>query len=1181
MRSAASGGGKDTMFFYNDSSPRVPAGCGAGVLFLILVLCLPTPPAWCTHLEFERYSLDEGLSQSSVFSMMKDSRGFMWFCTESGLNRYDGYQFTVFKNLPFDSTSISHNNIRNVCEDDSGYLWVATNGGGLNRFDWRSETFTHYFSVQDDPFTIGNDFVAFVYHDRNDRIWVFTQAGGVERFDRGRNAFVRYRPHPGGLDSPAIRSVFQQANGTLWLGTVRGLNYYDAVRDDFVPYPAPQEGWRQVTHLYEAPSDTGMLYISSGVAGAPGASRGLYGLNTKTGAVRTFTYQPQARRGLASRCVYATFTDREGVLWVATRLGLQRWDKGSNTFRCYLPRPEQPSAPQNSIRTIVENQTGLLLLATHAADGFYAFDRSTGRFEHYAHDPADPGTLSNDQILCGYEDSTGVMWLGNNTGGINKTEYFSRKFNLYRSEPGDENSLSSGLVRALCQDRQGRLWVGCSQTGLNRYDRLRQKVTHFRFTEQDESSLSNDNIWALYQDQQGTLWVGTYGGGLNRFDDFNETFTRYRHDSGDDSSLSDDFVRVMYQDRKGRFWIGTDFGGLDRFDAQRQRFVRIQHDDRDPGSLSNNSVRAIAEDQAGTLWLGTFGGGLEKYNPETNTFTHYRNNLQDTRSISSNFLQSLYIDRDGIIWIGTFGGGLNRFDPQSGQFSHFTDSNSELADNVIYGVLGDEQGHIWCSSNRGLARYDPRHNTFTNYDVFHGLQSKEFNGQACYKSRQGELFFGGINGFNAFFPDRVRDNPHAPRVVITGLQLFNEAVRIGPGSPLRQHISALPEIALSHKQNDVTFEFVALHYNRPQENRYAFRLENYDEKWRMAGRQRTATYTNLHPGRYTFQVIASNSDGKWNKTGATIRVMIRPPWYKTGWAYAGFGLLFVAAVFAAFTWQHARVVKREQEKAHVVNAELRASAAEAQARAIQAENERQSHELEEARRLQLSMLPSRLPQVAGLEIAVHMETATEVGGDFYDFSVQPDGTLTVVIGDATGHGLKAGTMVSVLKGLFTAYGGNGHSRDFFQICTHTIRQMHLGNLYMALALLRIKENDLWVSSAGMPPVYIFRIATRQVEEVLLKGMPLGAFPDFPYQNCSRTLADGDTLLLLSDGLAEIFNDQNEIFDYPRIRRAFTEVGHLAADEIVTRLRGLVLEWRNGRDLNDDVTFVVIKKQPMA
>jgi ligand-binding sensor domain-containing protein/serine phosphatase RsbU (regulator of sigma subunit) len=1155
------------------------AYCGC----VLLALCAVFLPAvsWSTQLEFERYSLDEGLSQSSVFSMMKDHRGFMWFCTESGLNRFDGYQFTVFKNLPFDSTSISHNNIRNVCEDDSGYLWVATNGGGVNVFDWRTETFKHYFSVQANAATIGSDFVAFIYHDRKDRIWVFTNAGGVERYDRRRDAFVRYRPHAGGLDALGIRCVYQQANGTLWLGTTRGLNYYDETKDDFINYPAPRNGWRQIIHLYEAPSDTGKLWICSSSSDHSDASRGLYLLNVGTGTVRSFTYRPKDPAGLASRDVVATFEDRNRTIWVATSRGLHRLDRATGRFHCYLPRADHPDEPQNSIRAIVENQIGMLLVGTNDADGFYSFDRSTGRFEHYEHDPGNPSSLSNNQILCGYEDSTGVMWFGNNIGGINKTEYFSHKFSLYRSLPGDTNSLSSGLVRSMCQDREGRLWVGCSQTGLNRYDARREKVSHFRYNEQDETSISNDNIWALYVDRDGTLWVGTLGGGLNRFDPVKQSFVRYQHDSRNDSTLSDNAVRAIYQDSKKRLWIGTDFGGLNVFDPQHQRFVRYQHDEHVPASLSNNSVRAIAEDKAGKLWLGTFGGGLEKWDPEQGHFTHYRNNAQDTCSLSSNFLQSLYIDDAGIIWIGTFGGGLNRFDPATGHCRHFTDSNSDLADNVIYGVLGDEKGNIWCSSNRGLSRYNPRYNLFTNYDVFHGLQSKEFNGQACYKSPQGELFFGGINGLNAFFPEQVKDNPFPPRIVLTGLRIFNEPVVIGPRSPLQQHISAVNEIELTHKQNDITFEFVGLHYNRPQDNRYAYQLVNYDAKWRMAGHQRFATYTNLHPGKYVFRVIGCNSDGRWNKKGAQVQVVIRPPWFKTNWAYGLFALLFMAAVVSAFKFQHGHLIKREREKAYIANAELRASAAEAQARAVQAENERQSHELEEARRLQLSMLPTQLPQVAGLDIAVHMETATEVGGDFYDFNLQPDGTLTVVIGDATGHGLKAGTMVSVLKGLFTAYGGNGQSRDFFQICTHTIRQMHMGNLYMALALLKIRDNECWVSSAGMPPIYLYRREARQVEEVLLKGMPLGAFPDFPYQNCSKTLCGGDTLLLLSDGLAEIFNDKNEILDYPRIRSAFEEIGHLQASEIVRHLSQLVVEWRNGRELHDDVTFVVIKKQALA
>ena len=431
------------MLLNQDRARRCIAAKGAGVLRLVVFAVLLPAVGLATQLEFERYSLDEGLSQSSVFSMMKDRRGFMWFCTESGLNRYDGYQFTVFKNLPFDSTSISHNNIRNVCEDDSGYLWVATNGGGVNRFDWRTETFTHYFSAPDDTSTISSDFVAFVYHDRQDRIWVFTIAGGVERYDRRRNAFVRYRPHPGGLDALAIRSVYQQANGTLWLGTTHGLNYYDAVKDDFVHYPAPKNGWRQIAHLYEAPSDTGKLWICSNTSGNPDKNCGLYQLNPRSGEVRSFTYRPEDPAGLASRNVFSTFEDKSGTLWVATGRGLHRFDRRTGKFRCYLPSPEDQNAQQNNIRAVIENQIGMLLVGTNAFDGFYAFDKEKERFEHYTHEPGNPSSLSNNQILCGYEDSTGVMWFGNNIGGINKTEYYSHKFALYRSQPGRENCLSS------------------------------------------------------------------------------------------------------------------------------------------------------------------------------------------------------------------------------------------------------------------------------------------------------------------------------------------------------------------------------------------------------------------------------------------------------------------------------------------------------------------------------------------------------------------------------------------------------------------------------------------------------------------------------------------------------------------------------------------------------------------
>lgn len=1156
----------------------------AGGFALISILCTAAPLSAVEpgpKLSFSHYSLDEGLSQSIVFAIHKDRRGFMWFGTESGLNRFDGYHFTTFYNLAFDSTSISANNITSICEDDSGYIWIGTAGGGLNRYDWRTERFSHFRNHTADSSSLGNDTVGAVFIDQHRTLWALTAAGGLDRFDTARGCFVRYRHDPRkstGLDDNRILSLyFSLQDDRLWIGTAAGLNYYTPrtgaiERFTSAAGPAP---WRAVSNLGGTRSEPGILWISTGLHNNSAASRGLFRLDTRSGQITPFRHRPGDPRSLPTDAIYGTSEDSRGSFWLLSDRGLIRMDRQSGRWQQFLIDPAQPASPRNFIRALHETGSGLMLLVNEATDGLWAFDAATRHFTHYQHDDADPGSLSNNDILSAYEDTTGVLWLGSNTGGLNKLEFYARKFNHFTAKSGDDNSLGFPLVRAICQDHEGFLWVGCSRAGLHRYSRNRQQVRHYRFGASDSSRLGNDNVWALCEDHQGALWVGTYGGGLSRLDRSRRHFECFRSQAGDSTTLSDDLVRAIFEDSRHRLWIGTETGGLNRYDRERNAFIRVKGRSNDNGS---GSVRTMAEDADGRLWLGTFGGGLEHWDPGTGERQIYRNNPLDSTSLCSNYIQSIAIDPAGMVWIGSFGGGLDQFDPVRERFVHFTTQNSELADNAIYAVLCDAAGTIWCSSNRGLSNYNPKTQTFHNYDVYHGLQSKEFNGQAGFRGQNGELFFGGINGFNAFFPDQVRNNPYPPQVVLTGLQIFGSPVPIAPNSLLPRHISALQQIDLSHKKNDLTFEFVALHYSQPQENGYAYILENYDERWRNAGSQRSATYTNLSPGRYRFRVIARNSDGVWNKEGASIAVIIHPPWWKTPLAYLVFTTLLAGAALSLNRFQHARVVKREQEKAQVLHAELRAQAAEAQARAVQAESERQHHELEEARRLQLSMLPKQVPEVPGLEIAVHMETATEVGGDYYDFRLTPDGVLTVAIGDATGHGLKAGTMVSVLKGLFTAYGANGQIGDFFEICTRTIRQMHLGNLYMALILAKIKGSHISLSSAGMPPAYLYHHAAGEVEEITLKGMPLGAFADYPYQQVEKTLEPGDSLLLLSDGLAEIFDDHNEIVDYPRVKNAFEQVGNLAPAAIIRNLQATALSWRNGRELHDDITLVVLKRR---
>jgi serine phosphatase RsbU (regulator of sigma subunit) len=595
-------------------------------------------------------------------------------------------------------------------------------------------------------------------------------------------------------------------------------------------------------------------------------------------------------------------------------------------------------------------------------------------------------------------------------------------------------------------------------------------------------------------------------------------------------------------------------------------------------------VRSIVQDESGTIWVGTFGGGLNRMNMERRpgrsakqvTFRRFKHDPHNPASLSQDLIQSLCVDRDGQIWIGTFGGGLDCFDSKLETFRHLTEENSDLPKNVIYAVLCDDKGRIWMSSNRGISRYDPVSGSVANYDVSDGLQSMEFNGQSAYKARSGEMFFGGINGLNFFFPDSITAIPSIPQVVVTDFRIFDKPVQVGGDSPLQANILETKDIVLPYWQNDLSFAFSALHYNSPGKNRYKYMLENFDAHWRDGSVTRTATYTNLDPGEYVFRVRASNCDGVWNLEGTSIHLVIRPPWWKTVQAYIGYGVIALLLFLGIYRLQHRRITKREREASLLREAVLRASMAEAESRATRAESERVTHELEQARKLQLSLLPRELPKLPDLDIAVHMQTATEVGGDYYDFLVDENGRLTVAIGDATGHGLSAGTMVSLIKCLFVANVLHSDIRHFFHSCTRILKQLRLGNLYMALTLVRIQRGVIEASAAGMPPIYIYRRERGEVDIITLKGMPLGAFDEFVYQDVHFYLNPGDTMLLLSDGLPELFNDRREMYDYGRVCDTFRQYGHMQPQEVINALVSSADKWRNDCLPNDDITFVVLK-----
>jgi PAS domain S-box-containing protein len=817
------------------------------ILFLLLTsLYNPTPArAQARSPRFTHLTSDDGLSNNRVLRILQDDRGYMWFGTHDGLNRYDGYTIITYRHRRSDPQSLSDNTIYALYEDRAGTLWVGTTVG-LDSFTGQGEQFVHHAAIGEQ--------VRAIYEDAAGMLWIGTSASGLWSYDRATGQFFQYLPDPAdphSLSADSITSIYEDSAGTLWVGTVDG----------------------------------GLDALGRSTDRASGG-----------GKFAHYWHDPQDPHSLSYDYVTAIYEDHRGVLWVGTASqyepqdgGLNAFDRTTGQFTRYHHDPnDRLSLSNNQVQAIYEDRAGGLWVGT--MDGLNVLDRATGTFARYYHDPLDPRSLTDNSIATIYEDPSGLLWFGTDTGGINKYAPSMDKFVRYQHDPSDPNSLSDAPVGAIFEDHNGNLWIGTYGAGLDRLDRRSGQFTHYTHDPDDPDSLGNDYIRALCEDAEGMLWVGTVRG-LDRLDPATGHFQHYVHDPDDPDSPSPGAVKVILEDHTGALWIGMEEpGNLDKFDRASETFTRYEYDpERADGFINTYGVRAIYEDQAGDLWLGTYSG-LVHFNRDSGAFTQYRPDPSDPYSLSHDFVWSICEEPAGILWIAT-SGGLNRFDRSSGQFTVYTVEDG-LAGNAVAGILSDEQGYLWIGTDGGgLSRFDPRTGVFRNYDVSNGLTSNAIMLAVYYQSEQGEMFFGTANGVNAFYPGEVKDNDHVPAIVLTVFRVFDQAVEFEAA------LSEVEEITLSYRDNFFSFEFAALDYTDPSKNQYTYQLEGFDRGWIYCGSRRFASYTNLRPGTYTFRVKGTNNDGVWNETGHTVRITITPPFWETWWfrivvGTAGLGILY-------------------------------------------------------------------------------------------------------------------------------------------------------------------------------------------------------------------------------------------------------------------------------------------------
>jgi len=845
--------------------------------FLISVVSLyPEVPKSTTlsenDIEFEYLSIEDGLSQNTVNCILQDSKGFLWFGTEDGLNCFDGYKFTIFRPSFTESGSISHNYIWCIYEDHRGMLWIGTNGGGLNRFDPSRGNFLQFKFDPGNPDSISNNFIRSICEDREGCLWIGTEGGGLNKLILKDNQdlkrkFFHYKSeknNTSNLSDNYIRAICEDHAGFIWIGTAKGLNKYDQESDRFFVYK----------------------------------------------------HHPAKPDSLINDEVWSVYESREGHLWIGTSGGLSLFNRQKETFFNYVSNPHNSHGLSgNEIRLIFEDQTGLFWIGTNS-DGVNTFDRKSGKFIQIKNNSNYPASLSSNEIRSITEDYSGILWIGTEGKGLNKYIPHKKKFFSIRKNLDPGSGLNNEMIWSVYEDLSGILWIGTNGGGLNKMDRSIGKTKYYTFNPGNPHSLSGNIVKSICEDQKGIIWIGTENGGLNKFDPGTERFIHFKHDPEKPSSLSSNFIRNVFEDKTGQLWVGTSGGGLNKFFQKTNKFKHYKYNTQDPGSISHDDVYCLFEDKEGILWIGTWGGGLNKFIRDKEQFVRYQNDPQNPKSLSHNLVLSIYEDEKGDFWIGTSGGGLNKFDRQNDTFSNYTKKNG-LPNNVIYGILEDKQGNLWLSTNKGISRFNPRTEVFQNYTAGDGLQNNEFNGNSYHKSRRtSEFFFGGIEGVDCFIPEQIQLNEYIPPIVITSFLKFNRVVE------LPACISTLTELELSYKDYVFSFEFSALDYTEPEKNLFAYKLEGLDKDWILTdSKKRFATYTTLPSGTYIFKVKGSNSDGLWNSVGTSIKLNISPPFWASWW-FKLLGLAFVLIVIVGFYKYRTYSIKKKARQLERINKTL-------------------------------------------------------------------------------------------------------------------------------------------------------------------------------------------------------------------------------------------------------------------
>lgn len=1075
------------------------------VLFYLLSPALMAQRRVEQSMRFGRLDITNGLSQGMVFCMFQDSRGFMWFGTKEGLNRYDGHDFLVYRKQPGNVASLPDNYVQAITEDRRGRLWLGTSAAGLVMFDPATERFTQ-IPLPHEKEGANVKGVDDVEMDNTGRLWVCVYGMRLFSLDVSNydTTAIRASMRIGG---PSLFHINQEVNRLRRdkLGRLCFLN------EDGLYVLAERKGeWKLLAswaeHVDRDP-DNGKFAFST--------------------TQRDSTIWVVSSRFENSHLLHLSADGRRVITSLRFRID------GVNQY----------------IRDMVEGPDGALYFISF--DYFIRYNSARNTFA---------SIRANKDNVSGYSgrgnhlfvSPGGLVWISTSGYGLNTFDPLTLAFHA-----GPEPLHTALFAKELdAFDRSIR----------NRTGGMMRLVNH---------------VFPLRL-EDGDLWCGTLDHGLLFYDAHTGAVKHYSVNPHDPYSFLMIRLNRPFVDSKGRVWVGNR-QGISRLTQTPEQWEHYWFDPDGPDlAILNNHVTCWHEEADGGIWMGTMTTGLVRFSPEKKTFTFFRYDSNDSTSISHDHILSIARDprkTEQSLWIGTDGGGLNRFDLKTHRCIRYGRTQG-LPNPVVYGILPDSYGTLWMSTNKGLSRFNPETDRFRNYDVRDGLQANEFNRVEYYRVGT-YLCFGGVDGHNMFDPAKIQDNKSVPPVALTAFRLFNKEMYPGaPESPITVTMPYVRMIELAHDQNMFTIEFSSLDFHAPDRNRYRYRLDGFTEDWIDAGTQRTATFTNLDPGEYLFHVIGSNNHGVWNTAGAKLRIVIAPPWWRTVWAFIAYALFLAGALFAVDRFQRRRVIIRERHRSEIRETKLRAEAAEYEARAVRAENERKHKEMQVASVIQQRVLPQQLPRIPGYELAGINLPAEEIGGDYYDCIQLRNGRIALVIADVTGKGVPASLLVNSLHASLRVHLDNGEelSNLVYRLNDFLYRSTPPSAfITFMIATLEPETGMIEMINAGHNPALLQRDGSI-ADTMRSRNLPLGCMPSTqaPEKEC-YTLKEGEGLLLYTDGITEAMNIDREPFGQEALVKLFLARRNQPAAMLLGTIVAELKHYARGTEQSDDITALFLRR----